>query len=328
MSRSKESTCKEKDVPGDVKDAFESLEQKLDAGLADLMSDQGNSKSGQKIEAIDDDDFDDDINIAEPSASRAAIAAANDGAREAEAMARRMAEEAASFATAVAATVTSSTVDDVTSSEEHLASTTGSRKDLTEDNKEQAQALQAAALVNASQSKSKDKSSKQISLLLLGLLGLILALGIGQTMSNHLVSNNDDHRDDSTLFDIIKEWNTKHEKNQRYNEAMRNMLNPKREENNIVEEEEPYNDETTKSKQQEEQQQYLISGDGRLATLINTVYQPVYYVTYRPVQKLRYYYYHQTPSHQEEVVIRQSRGGGHQTMTYRKARIVQNVHQR
>ena len=146
-------------------------------------------------------------------------------------------------------------------------------------------------------------------------------------MSNHLVSNNDDHRDDSTLFDIIKEWNTKHEKDQRYNEAMRNMLNPKREENNIVEEEEPYNDETTQQ-QQEEQQQYLISGDGRLATLINTVYQPIYYVTYRPVQRLRYYYYHQTPSHQEEVVIRQSRGGGHQTMTYRKARIVQNVHQR
>lgn len=331
MSRSKESTCKEKDVPGDVKDAFESLEQKLDAGLADLMADQGNSKSGKKIEAFDDDDFDDDINIAEPSASRAAIAAANDGAREAEAMARRMAEEAASFAKAVAATVTSSTVDDVTSSEEHLASTTSSRKDLdlTEDNKEQAQALQAAALVNASQSKSKDKSSKQISLLLLGLLGLILALGIGQTMSNHLVSNNDDHtsRDDSTLFDIIKEWNTKHEKDQRYNEAMRNMLNPKREENNIVEEEEPYNDETTQQ-QQEEQQQYLISGDGRMATLINTLYQPVYHVTYRPVQRLRYYYYHQTPSHQEEVVIRQSRGGGHQTMTYRKARIVQNVHQR
>lgn len=328
MSRSKES--KEQDVPGDVKDAFDSLEQKLDAGLADLMVDEGttSSRSGQKIEAIDDDDddFDDDINIAVPSVSRAALAAADDGAREAEAMARRMAEEAASFATAVAAT--NSTVDDVTSSKEHLASTTtSSRQDLTEDNKDQAQILQAAALVNASQS----KSSKQISILLLGLLGLILALGIGsiihrETVSNHLESNNDDHRDDSTLFDIIKEWNTKHDKEQRYNEAMRNMINPRRGGNNIEEEEGPYKDETTKQ-QQEEQQQYLISGDGRMATLINTLYQPVYYVTYRPVQRLRYYYYHQTPSHQEEVVMRQARGdGGHQTVTYRKARIVQNVH--
>ena len=324
MPRNNES--KEQDVPGDVKDAFDSLEKKLDAGLADLMADEGNSRSRQKIEAIDDDDVDDDINIiAVPSDSREALAAADDGAREAEAMARRMAEEASSFATAVAATT--STVGDVTSSEEHVASTTSSRQDLTEDNREQAQTLQATALVNASQSKSKDKSSKQISLLLLGLIGLILALGIGsivhrQAMSNRLESNNDDQRDDATLFDIIKEWNTMNEKEQRYNEAMRNMLNPRREE------EEPYDDETTKQ-QQEEQQQYLISGDGRMATLINTLYQPVYYVTYRPVQRLRYYYYHQTPSHQEEVVMRQSRGdGGHRTVTYRKARIVQNAHHR
>ena len=328
MSRSKES--KEQDVPGDVKDAFDSLEQKLDAGLADLMADEGttSSRSGQKIEAIDDDDVDDDIIIAVPNVSRAALAAADDGAREAEAMARRMAEEAASFATAVAATT--STVDDVTSSEEHLASTTSSRQDLTEDNKEEAQTLQAAASVNASQ----NKSSKQISLLLLGLLGLILALGVGsiihrQAMSNHLESNNDDHRDDSTLFDIIKEWNTRHEKEQRYNEAMRNIVNPEIGKNNVVEKEEPYDDSQATKQQQEAQQQYLIPGDGRMATLINTLYQPVYYVTYRPVQRLRYYYYHQTPPHQEEVVMRHSRsGGGHQTVTYRKARIVQNVHQR
>ena len=333
MSRSKES--KEQDVPGDVKDAFDSLEQKLDAGLADLMADEGttSSRSGQKIEAIDDDDVDDDINIAVPNVSRAALAAADDGAREAEAMARRMAEEAASFATAVAATT--STVDDVTSSEEHLANTMSSCHDLTEDNKEEAQTLQAAAIVNASQSKSKDKSSKQISLLLLGLLGLILALGVGsiihkQATSNHLESNkNDDHRDGSTLFDIIKEWNTRHEKEQRYNEAMRNMLNPEIGENNVVEKEEPYDDGQATEQQQEAQQQYLIPGDGRMATLINTLYQPVYYVTYRPVQRLRYYYYHQTPPQQEEVVMRHSRsGGGHQTVTYRKAKIVQNVHLR
>ena len=319
MSKNDES--KEQDVPGDVKDAFDSLEKKLDAGLADLMADGGSSRSDQKIEAIDDDDVDDDGDV--PSASRAALAAADDGAREAEAMARRMAEEAASFATAVAATGTD-IVDDATS-EEHLASTTSSRQDLTEeDNKEQAQILQAAALANASKNKAKGNSSKQISLLIFGLLGLILTLGIGSIFHKSNVEPNNGEKDDATLFDIIKEWNTKHEKEQRYNEAMRNMINPRREEQKVVEEE-PY-DEAGK---QQQQQQYLMSGDSRMATLINTLYQPVYYVTYRPVQKLRYYYYHETPSHQEEVVMRQSRSdGGHQTVTYRKARIVQNVHHR
>ena len=309
MSRYNES--QEQEVPGDVKDAFDSLEKKLDAGLADLMADEGSRRR-----VIDDDD-DDDNDI--PSDSRAALAAADDGAREAEAMARKMAEEAASFA-ATAVTI-AATVDNV--------STSSSHQDLTEENKEQAQILQAGTSADASQIGKKDKSSKQISILVLGLVGLVLALGVGSIFHRRRVSNHlpkDEKKNDATLFDIVKDWNTKHEKEQRYNEAIRNMLNPKREESQVVEEPNVEQEGYDEAVNQQEQQ-YLIAGDGRMAYLINALYQPVYYVTYRPVQKLRYYYYHQAPSHQEEVVMRQSRGGG-QTVTYRKARIVQNVHHR
>jgi len=330
MSRSNESS-RGQDVPGDVKDAFESLEKKLDAGLADLMADEGNSRPARPTRTGTDDDDDDGDDTAKDSL--AALAAADDAAREAEAMARSMAEEAASFA----ATVASTTVgDNATSAEERIEMTTEmtrlSPRDEEEDNREEAELLQQkAALAASARQKGKGKSPKQISILLLGLIGLILALGAGsvfhRTRSTHPEAT---EHDDSTqtLFDIIKEWNVKHEKEERYNEAMRNMLNPRREgakdageQHNAHQEE--YKQETIPH--DHEEQQYLISGDGQMAKLINAMYQPVYYVTYRPVQRLRYYYYHQTPSqHQEEVVVRQSRSGG--AVTYRKARVVQNVH--
>ena len=320
MSRSNEGS-RGQDVPGDVKDAFESLEKKLDAGLADLMADEGNSRPARPTGTDDDDTA---------KHSLAALAAADDAAREAEAMARSMAEEAGSFA----ATVASTTVDDdATSAEERIEMTRLSpRNGEEEDNREEAELLQQrAALAASARQKAKGKSPKQMSILLLGLIGLILALGAGsvfhRTRSTHPEAN---EHDDSTqtLFDIIKEWNVKHEKEERYNEAMRNMLNPRRE--GVKDAGEQHNAHQEEYKQEtiphdHEEQQYLISGDGQMAKLINAMYQPVYYVTYRPVQRLRYYYYHQTPSqHQEEVVVRQSRSGG--AVTYRKARVVQNVH--
>jgi hypothetical protein len=239
-----------------------------------------------------------------------------------------MAEEAASFA----ATVASTTVDDdATSAEERIEMTRSSPRNEEEDNREEAELLQQkAALTASARRKAKGKSPKQISILLLGLIGLILALGVGsvfhRTRSTHPEAN---EHDDSTqtLFDIIKEWNVKHEKEERYNEAMRNMLNPRREGVKDAEEQNHAHQEEYKETipHDHEEQQYLISGGGQMAKLINAMYQPVYYVTYRPVQRLRYYYYHQTPSHhQEEVVVRQSRSGG--AVTYRKAKVVQNVH--
>ena len=319
MSRSNESS-RGQDVPGDVKDAFESLEKKLDAGLADLMADEGNSRTDD-----DDDDDGDDGDDGDDTAndSLVALAAADDAAREAEAMARSMAEEAATFA----ATVASTTVDDdATSAEERIEMTR-----LSQRNEEEAELLQQkAALAASARQKAKGKSPKQISILLLGLIGLILALGVGsvfhRTRSTRPEAN---EHDDSTqtLFDIIKEWNVKHEKEERYNEAMRNMLNPRREDTKDAGEQHNAHQEEHKETipHDHEEQQYLIAGDGQMAKLINAMYQPVYYVTYRPVQRLRYYYYHQTPSHrQEEVVVRQSRSGG--AVTYRKAKVVQNVH--
>ena len=319
MSRSNESS-RGQDVPGDVKDAFESLEKKLDAGLADLMADEGNSRSdGDDDDGDDDDDGgggDDTAND-----SLAALAAADDAAREAEAMARSMAEEAATFA----ATVASTTVDDdATSAEERIEMTR-----LSQRNEEEAELLQQkAALAASARQKAKGKSPKQISILVLGLIGLILALGgsiFHRTRSTRPEAN---EHDDSTqtLFDIIKEWNVKHEKEERYNNAMRNMLNPRREDvKDAGEQHNAHQEEYKETIHDHEEQQYLIAGDGQMAKLINAMYQPVYYVTYRPVQRLRYYYYHQTPSHhQEEVVVRQSRSGG--AVTYRKAKVVQDVH--
>ena len=324
MSRSNDSS-RGQDVPGDVKDAFESLEKKLDAGLADLMADEGNSRSDGDDDGDDDDGGgggggggDDTAND-----SLAALAAADDAAREAEAMARSMAEEAATFA----ATVASTTVDDdATSAEERIEMTR-----LSQRNEEEAELLQQkAALAASARQKAKGKSPKQISILLLGLIGLILALGVGsvfhRTRSTHPEANEHDGST-QTLFDIIKEWNVKHEKEERYNNAMRNMLNPRREDVKDAGEQHNAHQEEYKETipHDHEEQQNLIAGDGQMAKLINAMYQPVYYVTYRPVQRLRYYYYHQTPSHhQEEVVARQSRSGG--AVTYRKAKVVQNVH--
>ena len=189
MSRSNESS-RGQDVPGDVKDAFESLEKKLDAGLADLMADEGNSRPARPTGADDDDDDDGDDTVND---SLAALAAADDAAREAEAMARSMAEEAASFA----ATVASTTVDDdATSAEERIEMTRLSQRNEEEDNREEAELLQQkAALAASARQEAKGKSPKQISILLLGLIGLILALGVGSVF----------HRTRST-HPILPEW--------------------------------------------------------------------------------------------------------------------------